>query len=206
MLWDRKDSAGWLSIRIHHWSRTTLFPLDAGRTSPNAVECQVSSNQFEICCFRMPGIPSEVYRSLRNGIQRHSNRSVDFGISNQGDVYTSQHFVMQSYRFHSILQEIFLRSPVERASTHGITRSSSCRSICIRWLTVHILQHSCPRIAMFSYQTLRSVTFLPDHSKILVGEANERYNVRFITQKHQYWSFFWMSSDHRGMHLHPIWL
>ncbi|GLD93137.1 hypothetical protein PINS_up001729 [Pythium insidiosum] len=36
-------------------------------------------------------------------------------------------------------------------------------------------QHSCPRIAMFSYQTLRSVTFLPDPSKIMVGEANERY-------------------------------
>ncbi|KAG7398512.1 hypothetical protein PHYBOEH_010969 [Phytophthora boehmeriae] len=36
-------------------------------------------------------------------------------------------------------------------------------------------QHTCPRIAMFSYQTLRSVTFLPDPSKIMVGEANERY-------------------------------
>ncbi|DBA02410.1 TPA: hypothetical protein N0F65_007229 [Lagenidium giganteum] len=36
-------------------------------------------------------------------------------------------------------------------------------------------QHSCPRIAMFSYQTLRSVTFLPDPTKIMVGEANERY-------------------------------
>lgn len=31
---------------------------------------------------------------------------------------------------------------------------------------------------MFSYQTLRSVTFLPDPSKIMVGEANERYVVR----------------------------
>jgi activating molecule in BECN1-regulated autophagy protein 1 len=36
-------------------------------------------------------------------------------------------------------------------------------------------QHTCPRIAMFSYQTLRSVTFLPDPTKIMVGEANERY-------------------------------
>ncbi|KAF1790863.1 WD40-repeat-containing domain [Phytophthora cactorum] len=36
-------------------------------------------------------------------------------------------------------------------------------------------QHTSPRIAMFSYQTLRSVTFLPDPSKIMVGEANERY-------------------------------
>ncbi|GMF16827.1 unnamed protein product [Phytophthora fragariaefolia] len=32
---------------------------------------------------------------------------------------------------------------------------------------------------MFSYQTLRSVTFLPDPSKIMVGEANERYVVRY---------------------------
>lgn len=31
---------------------------------------------------------------------------------------------------------------------------------------------------MFSYQTLRSVTFLPDPTKIMVGEANERYLVR----------------------------
>ncbi|KAF0715334.1 Aste57867_3431 [Aphanomyces stellatus] len=36
-------------------------------------------------------------------------------------------------------------------------------------------QHSGPRIAMFSYQTLRSVSFLPDASKILIGEANEKY-------------------------------
>ncbi|KAF0755920.1 hypothetical protein AaE_004816 [Aphanomyces astaci] len=36
-------------------------------------------------------------------------------------------------------------------------------------------QHSIPRIAMFSNQTLRSVSFLPDPTKILVGEANEKY-------------------------------
>ncbi|CAK4110251.1 unnamed protein product [Aphanomyces euteiches] len=36
-------------------------------------------------------------------------------------------------------------------------------------------QHSAPRIAMFSYQTLRSVSFLPDATKILIGEANEVY-------------------------------
>lgn len=34
---------------------------------------------------------------------------------------------------------------------------------------------------MFSYQTLRSVTFLPDPTKIMVGEANERYLVRQLT-------------------------
>ncbi|EQC38924.1 hypothetical protein SDRG_03882 [Saprolegnia diclina VS20] len=36
-------------------------------------------------------------------------------------------------------------------------------------------QHSLPRIAMFSYQTLRSVSFLPDANKLLIGEANEKY-------------------------------
>lgn len=34
---------------------------------------------------------------------------------------------------------------------------------------------------MFSYQTLRSVTFLPDPTKIMVGEANERYLVCVVT-------------------------
>ncbi|ETV95401.1 hypothetical protein H310_11278 [Aphanomyces invadans] len=35
--------------------------------------------------------------------------------------------------------------------------------------------HPSPRIVMFSNQTLRSVSFLPDPTKILVGEANEKY-------------------------------
>ncbi|OQR97307.1 hypothetical protein THRCLA_07020 [Thraustotheca clavata] len=41
-------------------------------------------------------------------------------------------------------------------------------------------QHSLPRIAMFSYQTLRSVSFLPDANKLLIGEANEKYGGRPI--------------------------
>jgi activator-of-BECN1-regulated-autophagy protein 1 len=48
-------------------------------------------------------------------------------------------------------------------------------------------QHSCPRIAMFSYQTLRSVTFLPDPNKILVGEANERYVVSIEYLLSSFW-------------------
>ncbi|TDH70828.1 hypothetical protein CCR75_001213 [Bremia lactucae] len=50
-------------------------------------------------------------------------------------------------------------------------QSTLCR-LGLSWISS---SHTCPRIAMFSYQTLRSVTFLPDLSKIMVGEANERY-------------------------------